>query len=138
MSKVLHIDHAGWPVEDLLRAEAFYRNLLGGELEAHVNLNVRAQLNGRAVISFLRIGGHHGMGLFLQKQYLGEPADPERHGPRVAWELSREDFERTLAQLREQGVPLVGPTPHSDDEPIAASLYLNDSEGNPLELCYRR
>ncbi len=138
MSKVLRIDHAGWPVEDLVRAEAFYHNLLGGELEARVNLNVRAQLSGRAAISFLRIGGHHGMGLFLQKQYLGEPSDPERHGPRVAWELSREDFERVQGQLREQGIPFVGPTAHPPDEPIAASIYLDDSEGNPLELCYRR
>jgi catechol 2,3-dioxygenase-like lactoylglutathione lyase family enzyme len=104
-------------VKDLLRAEAFYREVLGLEVGLR-----DAQRNWL----FLRAGGQAGM-IVLQE-------DAGQWAPQhLAFTVDARDIERAAALLTEQGVAVQGPVFHAWMP--ARSVYFVDPDGHQLELC---
>ncbi|MFY9235419.1 MAG: VOC family protein [Fimbriimonadaceae bacterium] len=117
------IGHVHLKVSNLERSVAFYRDVLGMELQ---------QMFGDSA-AFLSYGGyHHHLGLNVWESRGGAPA------PRTAPGLyhfailypSRKALATALKRLLEHGVPLSGASDHG----VSESLYLNDPDGNGIEL----
>jgi catechol-2,3-dioxygenase len=104
-------------VNDLARAEAFYRNVLG--LEVGIRDEKRNWV-------FLRAGGQAGM-IVLQED---KQDWPRQH---FAFTVAEADMERCVTALRDHGVETDGPHYHSWMP--ALSLYFADPDGHDLELC---
>ena len=104
-------------VQDLEKAEAFYREVLGFE--------VGLRVEPRRMI-FLRAGGSAGM-VVLQE----DKGDwPVQH---FAFTVDEGDVDRAAAELKERGVAIRGPVFH--DWMPARSVYFADPDGHDLELC---
>jgi catechol 2,3-dioxygenase len=115
------IGHVHLKVSDLDRAVAFYRDVLGFELQA--------TWNGAA---FLSAGDyHHHIGL---NTWSSEGAPPP---PRATTGLyhfailhpSREALARTVRRVVEAGVPI-----SASDHGVSEAVYLSDPDGNGIEL----
>ena len=104
------------PVRQLLKAEAFYREILGLEL---------AFRDEQRNWLFLRAGGAAGM-VVLQES-AGEV--PSCH---FAFTVREADLEQAAAVLRKHGVPVHGPVFHAWMPDT--SLYFEDPDGHELEL----
>ena len=105
------------PVRELVRAEAFYRDVLG--LEVGLRDETRRWL-------FLRAGGADGM-IVLQEE-------PEGWSSlHMAFTVRDADLNAAVAALRERGVDVEGPVTH--DWMPARSAYFSDPDGHALELC---
>lgn len=105
------------PVQDLPRAETFYRDVLGLEVGLR---------DARRPWLFLRAGGLAGM-LVLQED---KGAWPVQH---FAFTVDADEIERAAALLREHGVTVRGPVFHAWMP--ATSVYFTDPDGHQLELC---
>jgi catechol 2,3-dioxygenase-like lactoylglutathione lyase family enzyme len=104
-------------VQDLPRAEAFYRDVLGLEVGLR---------NEERKLVFLRAGGQNGM-IVLQQD---EGEWPKQH---FAFTLDEENIEHAAAHLKKQGVTIKGPVLH--EWMPARSVYFADPDGHDLELC---
>lgn len=104
-------------VQDLARAEAFYRDVLG--LEVGLRNEERHML-------FLRAGGQDGM-IVLQED---KSEWPKQH---FAFTVAEADIERAASHLKELGVAIKGPVLH--EWMPAKSVYFADPDGHDLELC---
>jgi catechol 2,3-dioxygenase-like lactoylglutathione lyase family enzyme len=104
-------------VKDLVKAEAFYRDVLGLEVGLR---------DARRPWLFLRAGSQAGM-LVLQEDQ-GEW--PTQH---LAFTVDASDIERAAAALREHGVTVRGPVFHAWMP--ATSVYFTDPDGHQLERC---
>ncbi len=117
------IGHIHLKVADLERAIAFYRDVLGFEL--------MERLGDQA--AFLSAGGyHHHIGLNTWESRGGTPAPSGHTGLYHAAILypNRLELARALRRLLDHGVPLTGAADHG----VSEALYLNDVDGNGLEL----
>jgi catechol 2,3-dioxygenase len=117
------IGHIHLRVADLERAIAFYRDVLGFDL---------TQRYGRSA-AFLSAGGyHHHIGLNVWESRGGTPAPPGHTGLYHAAILypSRVELARALRRLLEHQVPITGASDHG----VSEAIYLNDPDGNGLEL----
>ncbi len=117
------IGHVHLKVADLDRALAFYRDVLGFELRAH--------LGDQA--AFLSAGGyHHHIGLNTWESKGGSPPPRGTTGLyHVAIRYpSRAALAEALRRLRDAGVPLSGAADHG----VSEALYLQDPDGNGIEL----
>jgi catechol 2,3-dioxygenase len=110
-------------VSDLPRALAFYRDVLGLELQ---------QMYGESA-AFLSFGGyHHHVGLNVWESRGGPPS------PRGAAGLyhfailypSRRDLARAFRRLMEHGVKITGASDHG----VSEAIYFNDPDGNGIEI----
>jgi catechol 2,3-dioxygenase-like lactoylglutathione lyase family enzyme len=126
---VLGIDHVVFRVRDLVRSEAFYRDALGCEVvkrQAHLGLvHIRA---GRALVDLFAVNGKLG-------QQGG--AAPGAEGHNVAHLCLRvEPFDAGAIQARMKalGVPCTSATSNFGAEGEGFSLYLQDPDGNTIEL----
>ena len=121
------IGHAHLKVADLERAVAFYRDVLGFE--------VTARYGDQA--AFLSAGGyHHHIGLNTWESQGGTAPPPGHTGLyHVAIRYpTRRDLGRVLKSLVDHQVPLHGASDHG----VSEALYLEDPDGNGIELYWDR
>ena len=121
------IGHVHLKVADLERSLAFYHDLLGFEI---------TQRYGDQAV-FISAGGYHhhiGLNTWYSK---GAPPAPQRspglfHTAIVYPE--RNDLAAVLRRLTEAGYPLTGASDHG----VSEALYMNDPDGNGVELYWDR
>lgn len=122
------IGHVHLQVTDLDRALAFYQGVLGFEV---------MQRHGDQV-AFLSAGGyHHHIGLNTWHSRGGRPAQHEGAAGLYHAAIlypSRADLGRVLARLQAARYPLAGASDHG----VSEALYLNDPDGNGIELYWDR
>ncbi|RYZ23775.1 MAG: glyoxalase [Chitinophagaceae bacterium] len=121
------IGHVHLKVSNLDRALAFYRDLLGFEL---------TQLYGSQA-AFLSAGGyHHHIGLNTWHSKGAGPAPANAPGLYHSAILypTRKDLAAILRRLLDAGYPLTGASDHG----VSEALYLNDPDGNGVELYWDR
>jgi len=122
-----HIGHVHLKVADLDRALAFYRDLLGFELTT---------MYGNEA-AFISAGGyHHHIGLNTWYSKDAPPSSPYGVGlfhTAIVYP-SRKDLAIILDRLRKANYPLTGASDHG----VSEALYLNDPDGNGVELYWDR
>ena len=117
------IGHVHLRVSDLDRSVAFYRDVIG--------LEVQVLWGGTA--AFLGADGyHHHVGLNTWSSAGGGRADPRRPGLFHTAFLypTRADLGRAVARVVECGVALTGASDHG----VSEAVYLDDPDGNGIEL----
>jgi catechol 2,3-dioxygenase len=121
------IGHVHLKVADIDRALAFYCGVLGFE--------VMARMGEQA--AFISAGGyHHHIGLNTWESRGGTPP-PRGHTGLFHAAIrypTRHSLAAALRRLVEAGVPLSGASDHG----VSEALYLNDPDGNGLELYWDR
>jgi catechol 2,3-dioxygenase len=119
----VRIGHVHLKVADLERAVAFYRDVLGFE--------VTQRYGSQA--AFLSAGGyHHHIGLNTWESRGGGSSPPGHTGLYHVAILypSRRELARALQRLAAHGIPMTGASDHG----VSEAVYLNDPDGNGLEL----
>lgn len=122
-----HIGHVHLKVTNLEKALAFYRDLLGFEV---------MQYYGDAAV-FLSAGGyHHHIGLNTWHSKNSGPAPTKSAGLYHAAIVypERKDLSQVLRNLLKAGYPLTGASDHG----VSEALYMNDPDGNGIELYWDR
>jgi catechol 2,3-dioxygenase len=121
------IGHVHLKVADLDRAESFYRDVLGFEVQQHYDSSA----------SFLSAGGyHHHIGLNIWQSRGGPQPAPGTTGLFHLAVLypTRADLARAVKQLVENGVAIDGASDHG----VSEAIYLRDPDGNGIELYHDR
>jgi catechol 2,3-dioxygenase len=121
------IGHVHLKVADLNRALAFYRDLLGFELITTYGDQA----------AFISAGGyHHHIGLNTWHSEGRPPASREGVGLYHTAILypTRKDLAVIFDRLRKNRYPLTGASDHG----VSEALYLDDPDGNGVELYYDR
>src|SRR5690606_11297479 len=121
------IGHVHLKVSDLNRSLAFYQGLLGFEL---------TMMYGDQA-AFLSAGGyHHHIGLNTWHSHNAQPARRQAVGLYHTAFLyaSRKDLAGILQRLRQADYPLSGASDHG----VSEALYLDDPDGNGVELYWDR
>lgn len=117
------IGHVHLKVSDLDRALNFYRDLLGFELTTMYGDQA----------AFLSAGGyHHHIGLNTWHSKGGPPAPRNSAGLYHTAILypTRKDLAKILQRLIDEGYPISGASDHG----VSEAIYLNDPDGNGVEL----
>jgi catechol 2,3-dioxygenase len=117
------IGHVHLKVSDLERAIAFYRDVLGFELQYRYGDEA----------AFLSAGGyHHHIGLNTWESKGGSPPPPNTTGLyHVAIRYpDRETLARAVQAVVDAGVPLTGASDHG----VSEAIYLRDPDSNGIEL----
>jgi len=117
------VGHVHLKVADLDRAIAFYSGILGFDV---------TQRYGRQA-AFLSAGGyHHHIGLNTWESLGGLPPPPGHTGLYHSAFLfpDRKALAQVLKRLVAAGYPLTGATDHG----VSEALYLDDPDGNGVEL----
>ncbi|HEX5609051.1 MAG TPA: VOC family protein [Solirubrobacterales bacterium] len=121
------IGHVHLKVADVNRALDFYCGVLGFELMQRYGADA----------AFISAGGyHHHIGLNSWESKGGSPPPPGTTG--LYHTAIRYPTRRTLAdalqRLIDAGIPLTGASDHG----VSEALYLNDPDGNGVELYWDR
>ncbi len=122
-----HIGHVHLKVADLDRALSFYKDLLGFEI---------TQRYGDSAV-FISAGGyHHHIGLNTWHSKNAGPAPVRAAG---LYHLaivypSRKDLAAIFKRLTQAEYPLTGASDHG----VSEAIYLNDLDGNGVELYWDR
>jgi catechol 2,3-dioxygenase len=121
------IGHVHLKVSDLERAVAFYRDVLGFEVQHRYGDEA----------AFLSAGGyHHHIGLNTWQSKGGSPPPPGTTG--LFHVAIRYPDRKTLAQavkaVLDAGVPLSGASDHG----VSEAIYLHDPDENGIELYHDR
>jgi len=129
-----HFDHFVVPVDDLLAAESFYMDVLGGRVALNarggpmrLGLNVHAFMAGSRPHTFFVIAGKR-IGAYLQCE-VRPKAESVHGGPTYSFETSAGGLDRLAAALRARNHPFEGPA-DDDGLPAVRSLFFNDPAGN--------
>lgn len=127
MSRPIHpevrVGHVHLRVSDLERAIAFYRDILGFEVQQHFG----------SAAAFLGAGGyHHHVGLNVWESRGGTPPPSGHTGLyHVAFLFpDRGSLGAAIARVLDAGVPLDGAADHG----VSEAVYLRDPDGNGIEL----
>jgi catechol 2,3-dioxygenase len=122
-----HIGHVHLKVSDLERSLQFYRDLLGFELVERFGDEA----------AFISAGGyHHHIGLNTWHSKGAPPAPKNGVGlyhTAIVYP-SRKDLAFIFERLRKANYPLTGASDHG----VSEALYLNDPDGNGVELYWDR
>ncbi|MGM0589034.1 MAG: VOC family protein [Bacteroidota bacterium] len=121
------IGHIHLKVTDLEKALSFYRDILG--------LNVTQRMGDQA--AFLSAGDyHHHIGLNTWYSEGTGPAPRRSAGLFHAAIVypNRKELARVLKQLQQHEYPITGVADHG----VSQAIYLNDPDGNGLELYWDR
>ncbi len=123
--KAHYLGHVVFYVREMKRSLAFYRNLLGFELVGEMKhpLNAVALTSGRThhEILLIEVGAApppqkgHRLGLYHIGIKIGDSLD---------------ELRAVRDELNEAGVPIFGMSDHT----VSQSLYLEDPDGNEVEL----
>ncbi len=127
VSAETRIGHVHLKVADLDRAIAFYSGVLGFE--------VQQKYGSQA--AFLAAGGyHHHIGLNTWESRGATPPPPGHTGLYHTAFLyaTRHDLADALQRIEKAGIPLTGASDHG----VSEALYLNDPDGNGVELYWDR
>lgn len=122
-----HIGHVHLKVADLERSLGFYCDLLGFELTMRYGKDA----------AFISAGGyHHHIGLNTWYSKNAPPAAPNAVGLFHTAILypTRKDLATIYQRLRAVNYPLTGAADHG----VSEALYLNDPDGNGVELYWDR
>jgi catechol 2,3-dioxygenase len=122
-----HIGHVHLKVTDIDRALGFYKDILGFEI---------TQRYGDSAV-FISAGGyHHHIGLNTWHSKNAGPAPVRAAGLyHVAIVYpTRKDLAAILQRLLDAGYPLTGASDHG----VSEAIYLNDPDGNGVELYWDR
>jgi catechol 2,3-dioxygenase len=117
------IGHVHLKVSDLDRAEAFYRDVLGFELQ---------QRFGESA-AFLSAGGYHhhiGLNIWQSRGGAAPPAGTTGLFHLAILYPTRADLATAVKRVLEQGVALTGASDHG----VSEAIYLADPDGNGIEL----
>lgn len=117
------VGHVHLKVSDLDRAIAFYRDVLGFELQQRFGSEA----------AFLSAGGyHHHVGLNTWQSRGGPSAPPGSAGLFHAAFLypTRAALARAVRHVIDARVPLAGAADHG----VSEAIYLSDPDGNGIEL----
>jgi catechol 2,3-dioxygenase len=121
------IGHVHLKVADLQRSLRFYRDLLGFELQQYYGDSA----------AFISAGGyHHHIGLNTWYSKNGPPSPRQSAGlfhTAIVYP-SRKDLAIILKRLIEAEYPLTGASDHG----VSEALYLDDPDGNGVELYWDR
>ncbi len=121
------IGHVHLKVSDLNKALEFYRDLLGFEITTF--------LGDQA--AFLSAGGyHHHIGLNTWQSKNG-PKPPKNSVGLFHTAIlypTRKDLALVLKRLNKHGYPITGTADHG----VSEAIYLNDPDGNGVELYWDR
>lgn len=121
------IGHVHLKVADLDRALSFYRDLLGFRV---------TQRYGNSAV-FLAAGGyHHHIGLNTWMSKNGPPPAPNTTGlfHTAILYATRKELAAIFKRLSDFGYPLTGVADHG----VSEALYLDDPDGNGVELYWDR
>ncbi len=122
-----HIGHVHLKVSDLQRSLRFYCDLLGFELTTMYGSQA----------AFISAGGyHHHIGLNTWHSEGLPPAPPNSVGlyhTAIVYP-TRKDLAQILKRLLQAGYPLTGASDHG----VSEALYLDDPDGNGVELYWDR
>ena len=122
-----HIGHVHLKVSDIERSLAFYHGLLGFE--------ITMKYGDQA--AFISAGGyHHHIGLNTWHSKGAPPAPVNGVGlyhTAIVYP-TRRDLAEILDRLRQANYPLTGASDHG----VSEALYLNDPDGNGVELYWDR
>ncbi|MEE9325194.1 MAG: VOC family protein [Dehalococcoidia bacterium] len=125
MIRIKRLDHYGLNVSNLSRAEAFYSETLGMDIESKMG-HMTLLKGGNAVLALFEnpkiVPG--------DTEDIKDPLGKAHH----AFEVSREDFQRALERFPQENIPLKGPIDWGDHD----CLYFLDPDGNLLELISNR
>ena len=127
MAAGTRIGHVHLKVADLERALAFYCGVLGFELQARYG----------AQAAFISAGGyHHHIGLNTWESQGGPRPAPGTTGLYHTAILypTRADLADALKRLADVGISLTGASDHG----VSEALYLDDPDGNGVELYWDR
>ncbi len=127
MAAGTRIGHVHLKVADLERALAFYCGVLGFELQARYG----------AQAAFISAGGyHHHIGLNTWESQGGSRPAPGTTGLYHTAILypTRADLADALKRLADAGISLTGASDHG----VSEALYLDDPDGNGVELYWDR
>lgn len=117
------IGHIHLTVSDLDRALAFYRDILGFDIVSRY---------GNSAV-FLSAGGyHHHIGLNTWAG-VGATPPPEGHTGMYHFAIlypNRKELAKVLKHLVEKQYPITGTADHG----VSEAIYLNDPDGNGVEL----
>jgi catechol 2,3-dioxygenase len=116
-------------VSDLDRAEAFYRDVLGFEVQQHYDSSA----------AFLSAGGyHHHIGLNIWQSRGGPPPAPGTTGlfHLAILHPTRADLATAVKRVLEHGVPLTGASDHG----VSEAIYLHDPDAacKHRSVCWNR
>lgn len=121
------IGHVHLKVSDLQHALDFYCGLLGFEL----------QMKHGDQAAFISAGGYHHLIGLNTWQSKGQPPAPKRHPGLFHTAIllpKRKDLAQLLRRLMEHDYPLTGAADHG----VSEALYLDDPDGNGVELYWDR
>lgn len=121
------IGHVHLKVSDIPKALAFYRDVLGFEV---------TQWYGDSAV-FLSAGGyHHHIGLNTWHSKNADPAPVRSAGlyHLAIVYATRRELSEVLRQLLKAEYPLTGAADHG----VSEALYMNDPDGNGVELYWDR
>ncbi len=119
----VRIGHVHLKVSDIARAESFYRDVLGFELQTRYGSEA----------SFLSAGGyHHHIGVNVWQSKGGGPPPPTSTGLFHFAILypNRRELARAVRRILDRGWPLDGASDHG----VSEAVYLRDPDGNGIEL----
>ena len=119
----VRIGHVHLKVSDLERSIGFYRDVLGFQLTQRFGRNA----------AFLSAGGyHHHLGLNTWESAGGPPPPPGTTGLYHVAILypTRRELADALRRVLKAEIPLEGAADHG----VSEALYLNDPDGNGVEL----
>ena len=121
--QVSKLGHAVIKVRDMERAEAFYHDVLGIEIAAR---------HESMPMTFLTLGDHHNLALLA----VGDEApDADRNAPglfHLAFRIgdTLDELRTARDELEAAGVKVYATIDHV----VSKSLYMNDPDGNGVEL----
>jgi catechol 2,3-dioxygenase len=117
------IGHVHLKVADIERSLAFYTGVLGFELQQRMGDEA----------AFVSAGGyHHHLGLNTWQSRGGSPAPPGHTGlfHTAIRYPDRVTLADALRRVVDAGIPLTGASDHG----VSEAIYLNDPDGNGVEL----
>ncbi len=129
MQEPLHpetkIGHIHLKVSDVAKSIEFYQDVLGFEL-----------VDDFGHAAFLSAGGyHHHIGLNTWESHKGRPADGHTGLYHAAILYpSRKELGKALERLMKHKYPIIGASDHG----VSEAIYLEDPDGNGLELYWDR
>lgn len=130
--RISALNHTTFPVRDRMRAARFYVAVLGGEVH-HASAADRVK---QGLARSLQVGVRlcPGVELDLFEQDYGQPEWDQSH-PHLALEIPADTMSAWAKHLEKWNVPYVGPMTRQGSG--SAQIYLNDPDGNHLELYAR-
>lgn len=123
------IDHVVFRVRDVAAMIAFYENVLGARVERRVDSLGLVQLRaGTALVDLVDCAGE------LGRQGGDPPGEDGRNVDHVCFQVRPWDEPAILAHLADHGYPDLAVGRRYGADGFGPSIYLNDPEGNMLEL----